>query len=142
MATMPVEWGKVREFATATAAARPAYLDDPRAPVPPTFLTTVTYWERIGKTVRAPEVVEACAAAGVAAGRRNLLALEQEFVFHGPVPRAGETLHTSERLHDVRVKRARSGPMVVVRFIVSFRDEGGGLRAECWYTSAFMGKRR
>lgn len=142
MATMPIERGKVREFATATAAARPAYLDDPRAPVPPTFLTTVTYWERIGKTVRAPEVAEACAAAGVAAGRRNLLALEQEFMFHGPVPRAGETLHTSERLHDVRVKQARSGPMVVVRFVVSFRDEDGALRAECWYTSAFMGKRR
>ena len=35
MAIMPIERGKIREYATATAAARPAYLDDPKAPVPP-----------------------------------------------------------------------------------------------------------
>jgi len=44
MAIMPIERGKIREYATATAAARPAYLDDPKAPVPPTFLATVVFW--------------------------------------------------------------------------------------------------
>jgi hypothetical protein len=45
----------VREYAT--AAARPAYLDDPRAPVPPTFLATVVFWMPIGETLRSPEVL-------------------------------------------------------------------------------------
>lgn len=140
MAVMPVEWGKVREYARATAAARPEYLDDPNAPIPPTFLATVMYWTPIGDTVRAPEVAEACSAIGIEAGLRNLLSLEQEYVFHGRLPRAGDTLHTSERLHDVRVKQTRQGPMVVVRFVVSFEDDGGQLRAECWYTSAYVRK--
>jgi len=142
MATMPVEWGKVREYAIATAAARPAYLDDPKAPIPPTFLSTVAFWADIGNTVRAPEVVRACASVGIAADVRHLLSLEQEYVFPGPVPRVGETLYTSERLHDVRVKESRSGPMVVVRFVVSFQDDSGLLRAECWYTSAYLRKER
>ena len=141
MATMPVEWGKVREYATATAAARPAYLDDSKAPIPPTFLSTVVYWEDIGHTVRAPDVVKACASVGMTADVRNLLSLEQEYVFSGPLPRVGETLYTSERLHDVRVKESRGGPMVVVRFVVSFQDDGGVLRAECWYTSAYLRKK-
>lgn len=140
MAIMPVEWGKVREYATATAAARPVYLEDPNAPIPPTFLATVVYWEEIGHTVRSPEVVKACASVGMAADVRHLLSLEQEYVFHGPLPRAGETLYTSERLHDVQVKQARSGPLVMVRFVVSFNDSNGVPRAECWYTSAYLNK--
>ena len=52
MAIMPIERGKIREYATATAAARPAYLDDPKAPVPPTFLATVVFWTPIGQTLR------------------------------------------------------------------------------------------
>jgi hypothetical protein len=48
MAIMPIERGKIREYATATGAARPAYLDDPKAPVPPTFLATVVFWTPIG----------------------------------------------------------------------------------------------
>lgn len=140
MAIMPIEWGKVREYAIATAAARPAYLDDPKAPIPPTFLATVIYWSRIGETVRAPEVAEACAAVGIEPDVRNLLSLEQEYFFHGPVPRAGETLHNSERLHDVRIKQGRRGPMVIVRFVVTFHDDQGLLRAECRYTSAYVRK--
>lgn len=141
MAMMPVEWGKVREYATATAAARPAYLDDQKAPIPPTFLATVVYWADIGHTVRAAEVVAACATVGITADVRNLLSLEQEYLFHGPLPRAGETLYTSERLHDVRVKESRGGPMVVVRFVVSFQDDAGVPRAECRYTSAYLQKK-
>lgn len=139
MAIMPIERGKVREYALATAAARPAYLDDPKAPVPPTFLATVVFWTPIGETLRSPEVLEACADAGVAADLGSLLSLEQEYVYHGPPPHAGETLTTAERLSDIRVKQARDGrPMVVIRFTVDFRDERGDLRAECNYTSAYV----
>ena len=132
MAIMPIERGKIREYATATAAARPAYLDDPKAPVPPTFLATVVFWTPIGETLRSPEVLRACAEAGVAADLGRLLSLEQEYVYPGPPPHAGETLQTAERLTDITVKRTRDGrAMVVVRFTVSFHDERGDLRAEC-----------
>src|SRR5215469_413698 len=104
MAIMPIERGKIREYATATAAARPAYLDDPKAPVPPTFLATVVFWTPIGETVRSPEVLRTCAEAGVRADLGSLLSLGQEYVFHGAPPHAGETLLTAERLTDIRVK--------------------------------------
>ena len=139
MAIMPIERGKIREYAAATAAARPAYLDDPKAPVPPTFLATVVFWMPIGETLRSPEVLRACAAAGVAADLGSLLSLEQEYVYQGPPPHAGETLRTAEQLTDINVKRTRDGrTMVVVRFTVSFHDEHGDLRAACNYTSAYV----
>ena len=140
MAIMPIEWGKVREYAKATDAERPAYMDDPQAPVPPTFLATVAFWVRIGDTVRDPEVLAACASVGIEADIRNLLSLEQEYTFHGPMLRAGETVQASERLQDVQVKQGSQGPFVMVRFVVSFRDENGQLRAECRYTSAYVCK--
>jgi len=143
MAVMPIERGKVREYAAATAAARPAYTDNPNPPVPPTFLATVVFWAPIGETLRSAEVLRACAAAGVPADLGSLLSLEQEYVYHGPPPRAGETLRTAERLDDVREKRTRDGrAMVVVRFTVDFRDDSGSLRAECRYTSAYVARER
>ena len=139
MTIMPIERGKIREYATATAAARPAYTDDQKAPVPPTFLATVVFWTPIGETLRSPEVLEACAEAGIEADLGRLLSLEQEYVYPRPPPHAGETLQTDERLGDVTVKRTRDGrAMVVVRFTVDFRDEQGDLRAECNYTSAYV----
>lgn len=138
MTVMPIERGKIREYARATGADRASYLEDPRAPIPPTFLATVTFWTPIGDTVRSPEVAQACAEIGIKPDVRNLLSLEQEYVFHGEVPRAGDSLEVGERLVGVEVKRGRSGPMVVVRFVVAF-SSSGVLRAECFYTSAFVG---
>jgi len=51
---------------------------------------------------------------------------------------AVETVSVSERLRDVTVKQGRQGPMVLVRFVVSFEDPDGRLRAECLYTSAYL----
>ncbi|HMD95647.1 MAG TPA: MaoC family dehydratase N-terminal domain-containing protein, partial [Trebonia sp.] len=88
-------------------------------------------------------VLRACAEAGVAADLGSLLSLEQEYVYHGPLPRAGETLFTAERLRDITGKRTRDGrAMVVIRFTVSFHDERGDLRAECNYTSAYVHRER
>ena len=140
MVKFPIEWGKVREYATATGANRPAYLDNPTSVIPPTFLATVVYWEAIGNTLRSPEVAEACATAGIPSDITNLMSLEQEYVFHGPPPQAGDTVCTAERLHDVRIKHGRSGPMVIVRFVVSFSGDDGKVRADCWYTSAYVQK--
>jgi hypothetical protein len=136
---MPIERGKVREYARATGAARPVYLDDPQAPIPPTFLATVTYWTPVGRTVRSPEVQRACEEIGIEADVRNLLSLEQEYVIHAPVPRAGEELRIEERLDEVRIKQGRQGPMVFVRFVITFSDDER-VRAECRYTSAFVRK--
>lgn len=140
MAAIPIERGKVREYSTATAAARPAYLDDPKAVIPPTFLVTVTFWAQLGHSVRNPDVARACSSVGITADVRHLLSLEQEYIFHGPPPRVGDTLQISEHFRDVRINDARIGLMVVVRFTVSFRDNSGAVRAECLYTSAFVKK--
>ena len=88
--------------------------------------------------MRSPEVAKECAAVGIEADIEHLLSLEQEYVYHGPLPRAGDLLHVSERLHDIRVKQTRNGPMVMVRFVVSFADENKKVRAECFYTSAYV----
>ena len=79
----------------------------------------------------------------MAADLGSLLSLEQEYVYQGPLPHAGETLRTAERLSDITVKHNREGrAMVVVRFTVSFHDERGDLRAECHYTSAYVQRER
>lgn len=139
MTVMPIERGKVREYARATGADRPVYLDDPQAPIPPTFLATVTYWTRVGRTVRGPEVRAACEEIGIKLDVRNVLSLEQEYVIHAPVPRAGEQLRIDERLEEVKIKHGKQGPMVFVRFVITFSDDER-VRAECWYTSAFVRK--
>lgn len=138
VAIMPIERGKIREYAVATGAARPVYLDDPAPPIPPTFLSSVVLWAPIGKSIREERVLEACRSAGVVADLSNMLSLEQEYVFHGPTLRAGDTVGVTERLRDVTLKQGGQGPMVLVRFVVSFEDPDGRLRAECHYTSAYL----
>jgi hypothetical protein len=138
MATMPVELGKVREYARATANDRPEYLDDPHPPIPPTFLSTVVFWEPLADVLQTPAVVDACRAAGIEPDVRQLLSLEQEYVFPGPLPRAGDTLSTSTRFDGVEVKAGSKGPMILVHFAVEFRGERDELRAECLYTSGFV----
>src|SRR5262245_13757026 len=138
MATMPIEWGKVREYAIATGAARPEYLDDRHAPIPPTFLSTVVFWDSLGTSLESPEAEAAFAELGLDRDMRRVLSAEQEYVFHGPLPRAGDVLFTSPRFDRVEVKQGRRGPMIFVHFAIEFRDDGGTLRAECLYTSAYL----
>jgi hypothetical protein len=42
---MPIERGKIIEFAAATRSRNPAYWAQERPPVPPTFLTTQMFWQ-------------------------------------------------------------------------------------------------
>jgi acyl dehydratase len=137
MPSMPVERGKIREYAVATANGRPEYLDDPHPPVPPTFLATVVFWDTISETFEDPAAVAALADAGIGRGVERLLSVEQEYVFHGPLPRAGDVLELTRRFDGVETKQGRrGGRMVFVRFAVEFRGADGLLRAECRYTSA------
>jgi acyl dehydratase len=138
MAAMPVERGKVREYALATGAAWPAYLADPAAPIPPTFLSTVVFWESLRDVLNAPGTVAALAAQGVEPDVGRLLSVEQEYRFAPPLPRAGEVLETRLRFDGVEAKEGRrSGRMLFVRFAVEFLRDGARV-AECRYTSAYL----
>jgi N-terminal half of MaoC dehydratase len=115
---MVVERGKIAEFAAAMQSQNPAYAG-PGAIVPPTFLMSGALW--------APE------GAGVEVGfdRRRLLHGEQEFIFHGPPPRAGQVLKVSDQIVDRYEKPGKRGGMM--RFAVVFteyRSEDGALVAE------------
>lgn len=135
---MPVEFGKIREYALATGADRPEYLSDPRAPIPPTFLSTVVFWHDVHDMIVRPEVLAACAQAGVLAEVSTLLSLEQEYVFHGELPRAGDELEPVSRFDGVDTRITDRARMVLIHFAVEFRDPGTArVRAECRYTSAY-----
>jgi hypothetical protein len=95
MQVMPVEWGKIREFALATGSERPEYLENPSAPIPPTFLATVILWAEPGAGLSTPEAAAALEEIGVASDIRNVLSVEQEYRFVGPLPCAGDLLYLS-----------------------------------------------
>lgn len=120
MYEVPIERGKVREFARATHSTNPAYVAaDPV--IPPTFLTTALMtWEPEGE----PGVHD------LGFDNARLLHGEEEFVFHGDVPRAGQTLTVTSRLGDRVVKEGkRGGSMTIADVIHEFRDAGGTLVA-------------
>jgi hypothetical protein len=115
---VPIERGAIREFAAAMQSGNPAY-HGPEAVIPPTFLTTAVRW--------APE--DARAQHGF--DRRRLLHGEQEFVFHGPLPRAGQTLYASEHVGGRYEKEGkRGGTMRFVVLVTQFRGAEGALVAE------------
>jgi hypothetical protein len=113
-----IERGKVREFAKAMQSENPAYEGD-RAVIPPTFLATAALWAPPG------------ARADAGFDRARLLHGQQEFVFHGPVPRAGTTLMATERIESRYEKQGkRGGTMRFAVLVTEFRDGAGKLLAE------------
>jgi hypothetical protein len=113
-----VERGKIREFAAAMQSADPAY-QGPNALAPPTFLISSALW--------APEGVR----LNVGFDRRRLLHGEQEYVFHGPPPRAGQVLRAVEHLEDRYEKPGkRGGTMRFAVVVTEYRDEQDTLVAE------------
>lgn len=116
----PVERGKIREFATATKSRHPDHEGDD-AVIPPTFLTHARLsWE--------PLEMSPALELGFDLGR--ILHGEEEYVFHGPPPRAGQTLHVSTRMGDRWEKAGkRGGTMRFAQMINEFRDDEGSLVA-------------
>jgi hypothetical protein len=113
-----VERGKIAEFAAAMQSQNPAYAG-PDAIVPPTFLMSSALW--------APEG----AAVDVGFDRRRLLHGEQEFIFHGPPPRAGQVLKVSDQIVDRYEKPGKRGGMMRFAVVVTeYRSEDGTLVAE------------
>ncbi|HVV08040.1 FAS1-like dehydratase domain-containing protein [Amycolatopsis sp.] len=115
---MVVERGKIAEFATAMQSEDPAYRG-PGAIVPPTFLTSSALW--------APEG----ARVDVGFDRKRLLHGEQEYVFHGPPPRAGDVLTVVDRVEDRYEKPGkRGGKMRFAVVVTEYRAPDGTLVAE------------
>ena len=107
--TMPIEWGKVREFARAVRDPNPFYFDPELAkkecggiPVPVTFLQTSAFWQT-AESMPPLDMFD----------MRRILHGEQEFEHHKPI-RPGETYLCRSRITDVYEKSGRSGPMAFV----------------------------
>ncbi len=121
MYEFPIERGKIREFARATKSRNPDYEGDD-AVVPATFLTSARLvWE--------PADQSPIADLGFAVART--LHGEEEYIFHGPPPGAGQTLQVTTRLLDQYEKEGKRGGTMRFAVIVNeFRDAGGTLVAE------------
>jgi MaoC dehydratase-like protein len=129
---MIVERGKIREFAIATGSAHEAYLDDPEAVIPPTFLTTMTFWQP-------PEAARLYRDLDI--DRHRLLHGEQEYVFVGIPPRAGARLHARtvvEEMYDKEGRRGGTMTFVVTR--TDFVDDNGAVVAQARSTAIETGR--
>ncbi|MGW8815605.1 FAS1-like dehydratase domain-containing protein [Gordonia terrae] len=117
---MPVEQGKIREFARATGAD-PAIYDGPDAPIPPTFLASSMFWEPAD-----PPLVE---LLGVRL--ENVLQGGQDYRFVGPWITAGQTLSAATSVESVTRKEGRrGGAMILIVVLTEFRNGSGDVVAE------------
>ncbi|WP_416063858.1 MaoC family dehydratase N-terminal domain-containing protein [Rhodococcus indonesiensis] len=116
-----IEYGKIREFARATMATDPAYAETD-AVVPPTFLTTSGFfWQTAESKKNAAHHLDP----------QRTLHAQQEYVFHGEPPRAGQVLTASARVANRYEKQGRrGGSLTFVDMVIEFRDPNGRLVAE------------
>jgi N-terminal half of MaoC dehydratase len=129
---MHVERGKIREFARATGSSSPEYLDAPDAVVPPTFLTTVVFWQP-------PEAADLYRAVDI--DLRRLLHGEQEFLFTGAPPSAGTVLHAETVVEEIYEKEGRrGGVMTFVVMRTDFTDANGTIVAQSRSTAIETGR--
>jgi len=118
---MRIEQGKIAEFARATMSDHPDFAGE-NAVVPPTFLTTSGFFWQSD---------ESKAIAAHSLDRARTLHAQQEYIFHGKPPRAGQVLTASARIADRYEKVGkRGGPLTFVVVVTEFRDEQGNLVAE------------
>lgn len=130
---LDVERGKIHEFATAVRSTHAAHFEGDRPVIPPTFLTTAFFWETRTRGSNPWEKVEMDQKRGVHA--------EQEYIFHGPPPRAGTRLTCTSRIETIFEKEGRrGGTMTFAVMVTEFRDESGALVAEGRLTGVETGK--
>ena len=117
----PIDRSKVREFARAVKSEHPDH-DGPNPVIPPTMLTSARMiWE--------PK--EQSGFAQVGFDRSRILHGEEEYVFHGPLPRAGQVLTAETKVTNRYEKPGkRGGNMRFATIVTEFRDESGTLVAE------------
>jgi N-terminal half of MaoC dehydratase len=117
-----IERGKIREFARATGSTSPGYLDDPEPVVPPTFLTTASFWQP-------PDEADLYRALDI--DPRRLLHGEQEFLFTLEPPRAGTVLHAQTTVEEIYDKEGRRGGVMTFAVLRSdFTDDDGVIVAQ------------
>jgi hypothetical protein len=122
---LEVERGKIREFARAIRASDPAYSAGTTSP--PTFLTTIFFWEEWVAGSNPWHLVKMSQERGMHA--------EQEYIFHGPPPAAGTKLRCVSRIEAIYDKEGkRGGAMQFAVMVTEFRDEAGKLVAEARMT--------
>lgn len=129
---MAIEAGKIHEFARAIGAEHASHAGwDPV--IPPTFLTTQFFWEERVEDANPWHLVKMSQERGMHA--------EQEYIFHGPPPKAGTKLFCSSRIDSVTEKEGRrGGTLVFVKMITEFRDADGNLVAEAHMTGVEAGQ--
>ncbi|HTY54146.1 MAG TPA: MaoC family dehydratase N-terminal domain-containing protein [Candidatus Binataceae bacterium] len=123
--TMPIEWGKVREFARAIRDRNPAYFDPELArkecggiPIPPTFLMTSAFWQ-------ASSAQDAGAALDFGFDTRRILHGEQEFEFYQPIF-VGDVLTGVTRVADLYEKEGgRGGKMTFAVVETEYTNQKG-----------------
>lgn len=117
---MPIERGKIREFAAATGATDPVY-QELNPPVPPTFLATAMHWE--------PRDPPLAAMLGLDLSR--VLQGGQEYGFLGPLPRAGDTLRARTSVESVTDRQgSRGGAMTLIVVLTEFLRPDGTVAAK------------
>ena len=122
-----IESGKVREFARAVHALDPAYVAGETPVIPPTFLTTTFFWQEHVDGANPWERVGMSQERGMHA--------EQEYVFHGPPPRAGTRLVCKSRIERIYEKTGkRGGQLTFAVMVTEFYDAKGALVAEARLT--------
>ena len=122
-----VERGKIFEFARAVLSEDPAHFNGTAPVIPPTFLSTTLFWEE--------HVEGANPWAQVAMSEERGMHAEQEYLFHGPPPRAGDRLTATSRVTEIYDKQSRSGAVLTfVKMVTEFRDDAGTLVAEAILT--------
>lgn len=130
--TMAVERGKVREFARATGSSHPRYVVDVDAPVPPTFLTSSTFWQP-------PEAASKWKDVDI--DLRRLLHGGQQYEFFGRPPAAGAELSVQSRIEEIFEKEGkRGGTMTFVVTVTDFKDAAGNLVAQARSTAIETGR--
>ena len=115
-----VERGKIAEFARATHATHPDYTGA-APPIPPTFLATAAHW--------APH--ELAVLDRIPGERTRRLHGEQEFVFAGAPPRAGDRLRGRTRVEAAFERQGRRGGRLCFYVLLTeLRDDAGAVVAE------------
>jgi hypothetical protein len=124
---LDVERGKIAEFARAVHATDPAHFLREGALSPPTFLTTMFFWEERVEGANPWHLVKMSQERGMHA--------EQEYVFHGPPPAAGTKLTCRSRIESMYDKAGKKGGnMTFAVMVTEFRDPSGRLVAEARMT--------
>lgn len=125
--SMDVERGKIHELARAVRSDDPAYFTGEHPVSPPTFLTTMRFWEALVPGSNPWALVKVDLRRGMHA--------EQEYVFHGPPPRAGTRLFCQSRITEIYEKEGkRGGTLTFAVMVTELRDESGRLVAEAKLT--------